>query len=316
MKKAVTEEPVLALPDYSKPFELHTDASDFAIGGVLMQEGHPIAYESRKLNDTERRYPVHDKEMTAIIHCLRIWRHYLLGSWFTIITENVATSYFQNQKKLSPKQARWQDFLAEFDYVMEYKPGKVNVVADALSRKAMLASVSSVASNLLERVKEGLLQDPMSKGLMELAKEGKTRRFWVEDDILYTTWRRMYVPKWGNLRRDIMKECHDSKWAGHPGMQRTLALLEELYYWPHMRSDIEAYVKTCLVCQQDKIEQQVPAGLLQPLPIPERPWESVSMDFISALPKSDGGGRSLFQIWDIHTGTTGLHSRASRQAIL
>ena len=255
-----------------------------------MQEGHPIAYESRKLNDTERRYPVHDKEMTAIIHCLRIWRHYLLGSRFTIMTDNVATSYFQNQKKLSPKQARWQEFLAEFDYVMEYKPGKANVVADALSRKAMLASVSSVASNLLERVKEGLLQDPMAKGLMELAKEGKTRRFWVEDDLLYTTGRRMYVPKWGNLRRDIMKECHDSKWAGHPGMQRTLALLEELYYWPHMRSDIEAYVKTCLVCQQDKIEQQVPAGLLQPLPIPERPWESVSMDFISALPKSDGCG--------------------------
>ena len=290
LKKAVIEEPILALPDYSKPFELHTDASDFAIGRVLMQEGHPIAYESRKLNDTERRYPVHDKEMTAIIHCLRLWRHYLLGSRFTIMTDNVATSYFQNQKKLSPKQARWQEFLAEFDYVMEYKPGKANVVADALSRKAMLASVSSVASNLLERVKEGLLQGPMAKGLMELAKEGKTRQFWVEDDLLYTTGRRMYVPKWGNLRRDIMKECHDSKWAGHPGMQRTMALLEELYYWPHMRSDIEAYVKTCLVCQQDKIEQQVPTRLLQPLPIPERPWESVSMDFISALPKSDGCG--------------------------
>uniref|UniRef100_A0A803NAQ1 Reverse transcriptase RNase H-like domain-containing protein n=1 Tax=Chenopodium quinoa TaxID=63459 RepID=A0A803NAQ1_CHEQI len=118
LKDAVTKEPVLALPDYSKPFELHTDASDFAIGGVLMQEGHPVAYESRKLNDTERRYPVHDKEMTAIIHCLRVWRHYLLGSRFTIYTNNVATSYFQNQKKLSPKQARWQDFLADFDYAM------------------------------------------------------------------------------------------------------------------------------------------------------------------------------------------------------
>ncbi|KAL2943047.1 Transposon Tf2-9 polyprotein [Bienertia sinuspersici] len=290
LKQAVTEGPVLALPDYSKTFELHTDVSDFAIGGVLMQEGHPVAYESRKLNDTEKRYPVHDKEMTAIIHCLRIWRHYLLGSKFIIMTDNVATSYFQNQKKLSPKQARWQDFLAEFDYKMEYKPGKANVVADALSRKAMLASASNVASNVLDRIKEGLTQDSMAKGLVELAKEGKTRRFWVEDDILYTVGRRVYVPKWDNLRRDVMKECHDSLWAGHPGMQRTLALLEETYYWPHMRDDIEAYVKTCLVCQQDKIEQQVPSGLLQPLPIPERPWESVSMDFISALPKSEGCG--------------------------
>lgn len=77
LKKAVTEEPVLALLDYSKPFEVHTDASDFAIGGMLMQDGHPIAYESHKLNDTKRRYPVHDKKMTAIISCLQIWRHYL-----------------------------------------------------------------------------------------------------------------------------------------------------------------------------------------------------------------------------------------------
>ena len=71
--------PVLRLPDLTKPFELDMDASDFAIGGVLMQEGHPIAFESRKLNDTERKYTVQEKEMTAVIHCLRTWRHYLLG---------------------------------------------------------------------------------------------------------------------------------------------------------------------------------------------------------------------------------------------
>ncbi|RVW69261.1 Retrovirus-related Pol polyprotein from transposon 17.6 [Vitis vinifera] len=112
LKKAVTEE-VLALPDHTKVFEVHTDASDFAIGGVLMQDRHPIAFESRKLNDTERRYTVQEKEMTAIIHCLRTWRHYLLGSHFIVKTDNVATSYFQTQKKLSPKQARWQDFLAD-----------------------------------------------------------------------------------------------------------------------------------------------------------------------------------------------------------
>ena len=72
LKKAITKEPVLSFPDLNKPFELHTDASDFAIGGVLMQEGHPIAFESRKLNDTERRYTVQEKEMTAVIHCLRM----------------------------------------------------------------------------------------------------------------------------------------------------------------------------------------------------------------------------------------------------
>ncbi|GKV33019.1 hypothetical protein SLEP1_g41575 [Rubroshorea leprosula] len=293
LKQAVSQEPVLALPDYGRPFEMHADASDLAIGGVLMQDGHPIAFESRKLNDTERRYPVHDKEMTAIVHCLRVWRHYLLGSRFVIKTDNVATSYFQRQKKLTPKQARWQDFLAEFDYVMEYKPGRANVVADALSRKATFASISRPEGNILNRVKEGLAHDPFAKSLMEMAREGKTRRFWCNDGALYTVGNRLYIPKWENLRRELMKECHDSRWAGHPGIKRTMALVEELYYWPRMRDDVEAYVRTCLVCQQDKIEQRQPGGLLEPLPAPERPWECVTMDFISALPRSEGCGSIL-----------------------
>ncbi|GKV50067.1 hypothetical protein SLEP1_g56783 [Rubroshorea leprosula] len=293
LKQAVSQEPVLALPDYGRPFELHTDASDLAIGGVLMQDGHPIAFESRKLNDTERRYPVHDKEMTAIVHCLRVWRHYLLGSRFVIKTDNVATSYFQRQKKLTPKQARWQDFLAEFDYVMEYKPRRANVVADALSRKATFAFISRPEGDLLDRVKEGLARDPFAKSLMEVAREGKTRRFWCNDGALYTVGNRLYIPKWENLRRELMKECHDSRWAGHPGIKRTMALVEDLYYWPRMRDDIEAYVRTCLVCQQDKIEQRQPGGLLEPLPTPERPWECVTMDFISALPQSEGCGSIL-----------------------
>ncbi|RVW79075.1 Transposon Tf2-12 polyprotein [Vitis vinifera] len=255
LKRVVTEEPVLALPDHTKVFEVHTDASDFAIRGVLMQERHLIAFESRKLNDTERHYTVQEKEMTAIIHCLRTWRHYLLGSHFIVKTDNVATSYFQTQKKLSPKQARWQDFLAEFDYTLEYKPGSANHVANALSRKAELASMTR-----------------------------KTKRFWVEDGLLYTKGRRLYMPKWGNIRRNLIKECHDTKWAGHPGQRRTRALLESAYYWPQIRDEVEAYVRTCLVCQQDKVEQQQPRGLLEPLPIAKRPWDNVTMDFIIGLP--------------------------------
>ncbi len=173
LKKAIVEETVLTLPDYGKPFEVHTDASDFAIGGVLMQEGHPIAFESRKLNSTERRYTVQEKEMTAVVHCLRTWRHYLLGSKFIVKTDNVATSYFQTQRKLSPKQARWQDFLAEFDYTMEYKPGKANLVADALSRKGELADISQPTSTLLERIKQGLQHDPAAKSYIALtARQG------------------------------------------------------------------------------------------------------------------------------------------------
>ncbi|CAN6455079.1 unnamed protein product [Victoria cruziana] len=294
LKKALVQEPVLKLPDHTKEFEIHTDASDFAIGGVLMQEGHPIAYESRKLKDPERRYSVHEREMTAIVHCLRTWRHYLLGTQFVVKTDNVATSYFQTQKKLTLKQARWQEFLAEFDLSLEYKVGKTNVVADALSRKAELAATRAqafeahVEGALLARIQEGMRQDATAQQLKALVDAGKTRRFWLRDDLLITKGGRVFVPRWGNLRRELLKECHDTLWAGHPGQERTLALLERGYYWPQMRDDVEAYVKTCLICQQDKGTNQKTAGLLEPLPIPERPWESLSMDFIVSLPKVDG----------------------------
>ncbi|KAH9720957.1 Endonuclease [Citrus sinensis] len=230
--------------------------------------------------------------MTAIVHCLRVWRHYLLGSHFVILTDNVATSYFQTQKKLSPKQARWQDFLAEFDYRLEYKPGKANVVADALSRKSELVtlSMSQPKSDLVMGIKEGLQQDSLVEDLLGKVLEGKTRRFWQEEGILLTKGDRLFVPRWGNLRREVIKECHDSKWAGHPGVERTTALIQASYFWPHMGDDIETYVRTCLVCQQDKADRQLPAGLLEPLPTASRPWESVTMDFISALPKSEGCG--------------------------
>ncbi|RVW57491.1 Transposon Ty3-I Gag-Pol polyprotein [Vitis vinifera] len=273
LKKAVTEEPVLALPDHTKVFEL---------------------------NDAERRYTVQEKEMTAIVHCLRTWRHYLLGSHFIVKTDNVATSLLQTQKKLSPKQARWQDFLAEFDYTLEYKPGSANHVADALSRKAELASITSQPQgDIVDLLKEGLQHDPVAKSLIALAHEGKTKRFLGGGRLLYTKGRRLYVPKWGNIRRNLIKECHDTKWAGHPGQRRTRALLESAYYWPQIRDEVEAYVRTCLVCQQDKVEQRQPRGLLEPLPIAERPWDSVTMDFIIGLPSRgqwvyhSGGGQFI-----------------------
>ena len=78
LKEAISTEPVLRFPDLDLPFEVQTDASDRALGGVLVQEGHPVAFESKKLNNAEQRYSTHEKEMTVMVHCLQQWRHYLL----------------------------------------------------------------------------------------------------------------------------------------------------------------------------------------------------------------------------------------------
>ena len=180
---------------------------------------------------------------------------------------------------------------------MSYKPRKANVVANALSRKAFFASLSQLMSPLLGRIKEGLAQETLAKTIILMVHEGKTRRFWLDNGLLYTKGNRLYVPKWDNLRRELIKECHDSLWTGHSEIRRTLALLKTSYYWPQMCDDVEDYVRTCLVCQQDNVEQQQLGGLLEPLPTPKRPWESISMDFIVTLPKSEGFG-SIMVILD------------------
>ena len=106
IKHIVTSESMLRFPNFELPFEVHTDASDRAIGGVLVQEGDLIAFESKKLKEAEQHYSTHEKEMTTVLHCLKIWKHYLLGIKFVVVTDNVANTYFKTQKKLTPKQAR------------------------------------------------------------------------------------------------------------------------------------------------------------------------------------------------------------------
>ncbi|KAK3006209.1 hypothetical protein RJ639_017450 [Escallonia herrerae] len=158
----------------SGPFlSVHTDASDFALGGVLMQECYPVAYESRKLNEAERRYTIHEKELLTVVHCLRVWRHYLLGFSFIVWTDNIAVSHFLSQSKLTSKQTRWQELLAEFNFMLEYRAGSTNSVADTLSRRAELDQVAlmtmnaivradnRVAINIEKKIRKALTRDPV-----------------------------------------------------------------------------------------------------------------------------------------------------------
>ncbi|KAL2237413.1 UNVERIFIED_CONTAM: Gypsy retrotransposon integrase-like protein 1 [Sesamum indicum] len=200
MKKAMVTDPVLALPDMSKPFVVETDASDFA--------NHALDGLSRMVDLAN--------------------------------LESVAT-----------------------------------------------LSSSAVATSIRDRARELLQRDPAAQGLIQLVEQGKARQFWVEDGLLMSKANRLFVPKGGDLRKSLISKCHDTLWAGHQGKERTYALVQRTYYWPQMRDDVDTYIRTCLICQHDKANNQKKAGLLQPLRIPKRPWESVSMDYICGLPKKD-----------------------------
>ncbi|WVZ58466.1 hypothetical protein U9M48_008741, partial [Paspalum notatum var. saurae] len=135
LKKSLTTAPVLAQPDIMKPFDVYCDASRNGLGCVLMQERRVVAYASRQLRK-EANYPTHDLELVAVVHALKIWRHYLLGNNCHIYTDHKSLKYILTQSELNMRQRRWLELIKDYDLEIHYHPGKANVVADALSRRA------------------------------------------------------------------------------------------------------------------------------------------------------------------------------------
>lgn len=138
LKRMLTEAPVLTLPESGKDFVVYSDASLSGLGCVLMQDGKVISYASRQLKPHERNYPTHDLELAAVIFALKIWRHYLYGERCYIYTDHKSLKYLLSQKELNLRQRRWIELLKNYDCVIDYHPGRANVVADALSSKAVI----------------------------------------------------------------------------------------------------------------------------------------------------------------------------------
>jgi hypothetical protein len=135
LKVLLTTAPVLAQPDIEKPFDVYCDASGSGLGCVLMQEGRVVAYASRQLRRHEEHYPTHDLELAAVVHALKIWRHYLLGNVCHIYTDHKSLKYIFTQSELNMRQRRWLELIKDYELEIHYHLGKANVVADALSRK-------------------------------------------------------------------------------------------------------------------------------------------------------------------------------------
>jgi hypothetical protein len=134
LKKRLTTAPVLTLPDIKKDFVVYCDASKQGLGCVLMQEGKVVAYASRQLKKHEENYPTHDLELAAVVHALKIWRHYLMGNKCELFTDHKSLKYFFTQTELNMRQRRWLELIKDYDIEINYHLGKANVVADALSR--------------------------------------------------------------------------------------------------------------------------------------------------------------------------------------
>jgi hypothetical protein len=136
LRELLTTAPVLAQPDIEKSFDVFCDASKNGLGCVLMQDGRVIAYASRQLRKHEVNYPTHDLELVAVVHALKIWRHYLLGNVCNIFTDHKSLKYIFTQSELNIRQRRWLELIKDYNLNVHYHPLKANIVVDALSRKS------------------------------------------------------------------------------------------------------------------------------------------------------------------------------------
>jgi len=135
---------VLILPNLKELFVVYCDASKMGLGGVLMQNRQVVAYASRQFKVHEKNYPTHDLELAAVVFMFKISRHYLYGFRFEVFNDHKSLKYLFDQKELNMRQTRWLEFLKDYDFQLSYHPGKVNVVADALSRKSLHMSALMV----------------------------------------------------------------------------------------------------------------------------------------------------------------------------
>ncbi|GJP43592.1 hypothetical protein CLOM_g3035 [Closterium sp. NIES-68] len=299
LKQALTSAPVLILPVPERDYVIEADASDQAVGAVLMQDQgnglQPIAYLSKKLHGAELNYPIHDKEALAIVIAFKAWRCYLEGRRTTVYTDHCSLKYLKTQPTLSRRQVRWIDFLeTHFHYDIVYKPGHKNK-ADALSRPAHVAALQAEGMNPLLKglFTHGYAIDP------EIPLAEKRHLLQWDNNIAYRKGStKIWVPNYPPLRQLLLEEYHDVLYAGHFGSNKTLTGIAKHYYWPDLADDVQKFVTSCDTCQRMKSSKQKKAGLLQPLPVPEQPWQVVSLDFITGLPPTSSGHDAILVVID------------------
>lgn len=284
LKRAMSEAPVLNLPNFEEKFIVEIDASGAGMGVVLIQQGHPICYYSKQFCPRMLRASTYVCELCAITSAVKKWWTYLLGSTFTIHTDQRSLRELMSQVIQTPEQQFYLAKLLGYSYEIVYKPGAQNRVVDALSCVHCLA-ISVPHIDFITKFKEQLVADDELQKLVAQVqhKHDVFTEFQLRDGLLFVKGK-LFIPSASPLKHTLLEEFHSSSIGGHSGVHRTYGRLQENVFLHDMCKDVATFVKACYVCQQMKPANHSPFGLLNPLPIPDKVWEDISLDFITGLP--------------------------------
>jgi hypothetical protein len=246
LKQRLCSAPVLSLPDLQQPFEIETNASDYVVGVILTQHGHPMAYHSETLSDVVRKYPTYDKEMYSIVQACCQWRHYILGKETVIHTDHKPLQFMQTQGKLqNDRHQKWSTYLQQFHLNIKYKIGSTNHVVDCLSRPPVMTLTMVLDS--CDHETSGWPQlyetDPdFATTYQMLGANAVVDNFHLQDGLLCRLGH-ICVPS--SERVKMIWEAHYSRVAGHFGIKKTVAMLQKHFYWLKLRQEVNKYIRSC-----------------------------------------------------------------------
>jgi hypothetical protein len=236
LKAAMANPPVLALPNFDKTFVVETDASGVGMGAVLMQAGHPLAFISKALGPRQLNLSAYERELLAIVYAVTKWKHYLRGRRFLIRTDHSSLKFLLDHKATHEAQQVWLTKLLGFDYDIEYRKGKDNLAADALSRisstELSALTLSSISTNIMEEIRQTWAADPnLQRVIKEVRKDANSHPAyaWVNKTLLRKG--KVVVGRDSQLQTKLTSFYHDSAAGGHSGATVTAKRLGQVFYW-------------------------------------------------------------------------------------
>ena len=306
LKEVLCNPPVLVHDDGESPLELRTDASKVGLGAVLMvnRDGslRPITYISKTLEPAEKKYHSNELECLALVWALDKLKHQIYGRPCLVHTDSSALTWLHQKKNLdkSGRLARWILQLQNHDISVKHLKGKDNSVADFLSRNPvesfnaiMTAGYTNRDLEIMQRADPEIRHLVMKMLGVEESSPKLREDFKLHRGVLYKQntgrGRRFLLVVPSIMRKDLIKECHDTPLSGHHGRQKTLARLMSRFYWKNMHKSVNAYVASCPFCQLYKSRGGPPEGKLCPIPPPKRVFQIWGLDHLGPFKETQNG---------------------------